>query len=286
MPPAGRLYEWFHSPNPLHVITGHNIHDNFGQKQFGGTFLLGHEDITSSISATGSDPSGLGCWVWFALSGQTGITTRIISAYRPSESSYNHTNGVRAQHRSYLLSQGDTCKPRLAFLRDLGLAISTWQAAGDNIILMADMNHDIRKEEITSFIANLGLQESILTAHPTLLPPITFKRGNREGKLPIDGVWMSASLHASAVSLCPFSLSPGDHHAALVDIDVSLLIGEPRLTIVRPKARRLNMQLPHTKERYLSLLEDFFLSHRLLPQLFQLYKDVANSSFDTSSLGP
>jgi len=61
MPPAGRLYEWFHSPNPLRVITGHNIHDNFGQQQFGDTFLLGHGDITSSISANGSDPSGLGC---------------------------------------------------------------------------------------------------------------------------------------------------------------------------------------------------------------------------------
>jgi len=139
---------------------------------------LGHGDITSSISATGSDPSGLGRWVWFALSGRTGTTTRIISAYRPSESSFNHTNSVRAQHRSYLLSQGDTCEPRLAFLRDLGLAIATWQAAGDSIILMADMNRDIRKEEISSFVTNLGLQESILAAHPTLLPPNTFKQGN------------------------------------------------------------------------------------------------------------
>jgi len=154
---------------------GHNIHDNFGQNQFGGTFLLGHGEITSSISATGSDPSGLGHWAWFALSGQTSITTQIISAYCPSKSFFNQTNGVQAQHCSYLLSQGDTCEPRLAFLRDLGFAISTWQAAGDNIILMADMNCDIWKEEITSFIANLGLQESILTAHPTLLPPINFK---------------------------------------------------------------------------------------------------------------
>jgi len=31
MPPAGRLYKWFRSPNPLRVITGHNTHDDFGQ---------------------------------------------------------------------------------------------------------------------------------------------------------------------------------------------------------------------------------------------------------------
>jgi len=97
---------------------------------------------------------------------------------------------------------------------------------------MADMNWDIWKEEISSFVSNLGLQESILAAHPTLLPPVTFKHGNREGKSPIDGVWMSATLQASAVSLCPFSLSPGDHCTTLVDINMTLLIGEPRLSII------------------------------------------------------
>jgi len=77
----------------------------------------------------------------------------------------------------------------MAFLHDLGLAISTWQAAGDNIILMADMNCDIWKKEISSFVANLGLQESILAAHPTLLPPITFKQatGNRNHLLMESG---------------------------------------------------------------------------------------------------
>jgi len=58
---------------------------------------------------------------------------------------------------------------------------------------------------------------------------------------------MSVNLHASTVSLCPFSLSSGDHHAALVDIDLTLLIGEPHLAIERPKAQHLNMQLPQTK---------------------------------------
>ena len=97
---------------------------------------------------------------------------------------------------------------------------------------MANMNGDIWKEEISSFGISLGLQESILSAHPTLLPPITFKQGNQVGKSPIDGVWMSANLHASAVSLCPFSLSPGDHQATLVDINLALLIGEPHLSVV------------------------------------------------------
>jgi len=85
---------------------------------------LGNREIASSISMTRSDPSGLGCWVWFALSGRTRITTCIISAYHPSNSSLTHTNSIWAQHCSYLLSQDDPCEPRMAFLCDLGLAIN------------------------------------------------------------------------------------------------------------------------------------------------------------------
>ncbi len=31
MPPAGCLYKWFCSHNPLHAISGYNTHDDFGQ---------------------------------------------------------------------------------------------------------------------------------------------------------------------------------------------------------------------------------------------------------------
>jgi len=232
MPYSGCLYEWFCSPNPLRAIAGHNMHDNFGCKQFGGTFLLGNGEITTSISASGTDPSGLGRWVWFSLSGHTGTTTHIISAYWLSNSSLSQTSSVRSQQRSYLLSQGDTCPPCDAFLWDLGLAIAEWQAISDQIILMADMNGDIRKPELSRFCTNLGLRKAILSAHPTLLPPVTFKQGNKVGKSPINGVWMSATLPATAASFCPISLSPGNHRAAILDLDLALLIGEPLLAII------------------------------------------------------
>ncbi len=151
---------------------------------------------------------------------------------------------------------------------------------------MADMNWDIQREEISSFAATLGLQESILAAHPTLLPPVTFKRGSREGCSLIDGIWMSANLQASAVSLCPVSLSPGDHQAALLDIDLMLLIREPRLTVVRPKAQRLNTQLPQTKARYLALLEEHFLSHCFSHSCFNYTRMSLIPALTTHLLAP
>ncbi len=98
----------------------------------------------------------------------------------PKPTVFGHSNAPTC-----LLSQDDPCQPRKAFFCDLGLAISTWQVDGDNSILMADMNGDIQKDEISSFATNLGLQESILAAHPTLLPPITFKQGTWEVNHPL-----------------------------------------------------------------------------------------------------
>jgi len=97
---------------------------------------------------------------------------------------------------------------------------------------------------------------------------------------------MSATLPVAAASFCPVSLSPGNHQAAILDLDLALLIVEPCLAIVRPKACHLNMQLPQTKACYLAILEEFFHSRQLLPQLFQFYKDAAQPSFDATMAGP
>jgi len=74
----------------------------------------------------------------------------------------------------------------MAFFHDLGLVISTWQVAGDqHIILMANMNGDIWKEEISSFGISLGLQESILSAHPTLPHQLLLSKATRRVNHPL-----------------------------------------------------------------------------------------------------
>jgi len=83
---------------------------------------------------------------------------------------------------------------------------------------------------------------------------------------------------ATTASFCPFSLSPGDHQVAILDLDMALLIDEPCLSIVRPKDCQLNMLLPQAKAHYLAILEEFVHLRQLLPQLFHLYKDVTHPS--------
>jgi len=63
LPPAVSLYKWFQYHIPLSAISGHNTHNDFGNQQYGGTFLLGNGETMTSISNTGMYPLGLGCWV-------------------------------------------------------------------------------------------------------------------------------------------------------------------------------------------------------------------------------
>ncbi len=105
MPKGASLWEWFQSELPLHTISSHNIHDNFHHWQFSGTFLLGSGPITSSITTSGVDPSGLGRWSWFCLQGCTGHSICIISGYCPQKTEKAWLQAV------YTLRINDTWSP-------------------------------------------------------------------------------------------------------------------------------------------------------------------------------
>ena len=61
-------------------ITAHNEHEQFSIAQQGGTFLAATTAAAELVSDKGKDPTGLGRWCWFKLSGTT-ATTRIVVAY-------------------------------------------------------------------------------------------------------------------------------------------------------------------------------------------------------------
>jgi len=143
MPKGTSLWEWFCSELPLRTITSHNIHDNFHHQKFGGTFLLGSGPITSSITASGMDPSGLGKWSWFCLQGHTGCSICIISGYHPWKTEKAWLQTVYSQYQQHLESLGDYTCPCVTFLWDLSASLTPWQAAGDSINFMADVNGDI-----------------------------------------------------------------------------------------------------------------------------------------------
>ncbi len=76
-----------------------------------------------------------------------------------------------------------TDSPKQKFLRDLEKEILTWQAEGDTVILVADMNKDVRASAIQDMLCAVGLADGPTTHHVSL--PATYNHGMN----PIDGIF-------------------------------------------------------------------------------------------------
>ena len=78
------------------VSTAHNIHEQHIRYQQGGTLTTAFTCLSGYVTATGVDPTSLGCWLWVKVgSGQH--RTRIVTAYQPCQgSTMPNWDGTRA----------------------------------------------------------------------------------------------------------------------------------------------------------------------------------------------
>jgi len=79
--------------------------------------------------------------------------------------------------------------PKKLFLQDILKSITEWQAEGDSIILVVDMNDDIRDPEIKNMLQSAGLIEVTRNLHPT--QPLAT---HNQGSMPIDGIFIPITL--------------------------------------------------------------------------------------------
>jgi len=173
--------EWFKDVPSCRTFTAHNSTKNITRHQFGGTFWIGIRQATQYITSSSKDPSGLGWWSVCTLLSHSGRKLHIIFAYRPCKNLRSRLRSVYAQQRRHFDSIHRYVCPRLAFLSDLTHMIMEWTWQGEEVLLLADLNGDIRQQEISAFATTCDLSKSILSRHPTIPPPATFKRGDCPG---------------------------------------------------------------------------------------------------------
>ncbi len=157
----------------------------------------------------------------------------------------------------YFNSINDYLCPCLAFLRTFKSACQDWRAAGDCLLIVGDFNGDVRGQELQNVFSSLDMHKIFMTEHTNQPPLSTFTHGTHMGKSPIDGVWLSQGVPVQACSWTAFPDSPGDHHTAIVDFDITQVLGQPRLQVCRPPACCLVCTLPAIRARYMALLTAF-----------------------------
>ena len=102
----------------------------------------------------------------------------MVSVYQPCKPSGQPGPGtVFEQHRRFFGE--DDRDPRQALLDDLSDAITSWQEAGDIIILGMDANEDTRSRNLRQYFTELNMKNAILDMHKDLIPPATHARNKK-----------------------------------------------------------------------------------------------------------
>jgi hypothetical protein len=95
-------------------VVAHNINENIGRTQQGGTSLLLFGHLTKQLDHDGSgrDDMGLRRWSVMTLKG-VGIRTRIVCGYNPCGSGKLNSGTTYQQHQRFWVTQRKdlTCPP-------------------------------------------------------------------------------------------------------------------------------------------------------------------------------
>lgn len=253
-------------------VVAHNIHENIGRVQQGGTSLLlfGHLTEQLDLDESGKDNTGLGRWSVMTLKGN-GVRTRLVCGYNPCGNGKLNSGTSYQQHRRFWVTQRkDLTCPRKRFHDDLVAQLQRWREEGDRLVVCLDANEDIYKKSLgKSLTRHEGLRMSEVVGDFTgkKIGP-TFFRGSK----PIDGIWATPDIEIAHACIMPAGFGVGDHRLFVVDFREESLVGAAPFRIKRFASRRLNTKVSSgATKKYLQRLEEQLSRHRLIERLGRLH---------------
>lgn len=252
----------------IRSVVAHNVHENVGRTQEGGTCMLLFGPLTEHLdmSEGSRDELGLGRWVVMTLRGDENTVTRIVCGYNPCGNDKPNSNTVYQQHRRYFINKEDSLVcPRVRFREDLIKKLLQWRTEGCRLIVCLDANENIYRKSLGKALTNvqgLNMKEVVGTFTNRPIGATYFR-----GQSPIDGIWATSDVQISGACIMPAGFGIGDHRLFVLDILTSSIVGDQSHRIVRPKARRLNTKIPGVASAYRSRLEKAIIKHRIIERL-------------------
>jgi hypothetical protein len=231
--------------------------------QPGGNLQITRGKCRYRIIGSGRDKSNMGRWTWQRISGKTGISTRIITAYRPCKSK-GLTTTYMQQRRILDVRKIRNC-PRMQMIDDLTEEIKEWLDNGEQIILMIDLNDDVTRGLAHDKLKAIGLQESITTRHGNSQPS-TCNRGNKA----IDGMYVSSTIMIQKGGYCPFNTFPSDHRALWIDVTINNICGNNMAPVLHPQARRLKCNDPKIQKKWTTLYLKALAEQNAIQRVYKL----------------
>ena len=142
------------------------------------------------------------------------------------------------------------------------------------MIVLADINEDVRTEPITSTFSQLGMTETTITQHG-YQGPNTHNRGTN----PIDGIFIPTNLiHTVQSGYFAFGEGiPSDHRAIWIDIPLATLGWFTMSESVPLRAQRLKCNDPRIVNKYNEALQEKLELYNLTQRMENLTQQVRNN---------
>ncbi len=141
----------------MQSVVAHNIHENIGHVQEGGTSLLLFGALTDQLAhdQLGKDKTGLGRCSVMTLKGER-VQTKVVCGYNPCYKKNLNSSTLYQQHRRYFITKkGDLTCPRTEFKEDLIAQLTKWRKEGDRLIVCLDANEHIYKKSIGKALTDI-----------------------------------------------------------------------------------------------------------------------------------
>ena len=249
-------------------VIAHNTQDISREiKQPGGALNMTIGKATSSVVASGKD-SRMGRWAWVTLKGKQHIQTTIITGYRPCKNLKDENSTYNQQLRALTAQQIMVC-PRKLWLEDMKKLIQQKINDGHQIVLLADMNQDVRDACITNWALETGIQEVVSKTVSTIIPT------SQRGSLPIDGIFTSMSLDTLNAGYFPFGEIQSDHRVLWADFSYDSFFGFTHPESGPRNIRRLQCQIPHVRKSWIRHYKNFLDKNQLISCQLRLERQIA-----------
>ena len=233
----------------------------------GGNASIAFDDLTPRICDQGEDFRKLGRWNYITIAGKNNIKTTIFTCYCPSHG--KSPGSVYSQQLTYLSDLKNkvtnTDCPRQLFGMDLKQVLEEKSEAGHQLVVMGDFNSTYDK--LSSWMLQVGL----IDVHHKKFGrgPITYSRSSDAA---IDRIFTSPHLHISKGGFLSFSKLMSDHRGVWIDIPKLLIFGYNPPEIKTYNARKLQLEDPRVKKKYLDNLFNLMSQSKLFLRMEQVHR--------------
>ena len=264
--------QWRKIIRPGVEVKGQAANNTAGKKisrdQVGGTAVAAIGRICDVVQEVGKDDKNLGRWSWIKLTGDTGVTTYIVSAYYPRKSSSGGKRTAWFQHKSEYEGLGDMRPHSVIYEEDLLKLIKPWREGGANVVLCMDVNQNVYSGKLAQKLMKAPYSLSCLVQECTgdSTPPSWFR-----GSEPICTIFGTPGLCVENAIVFPHHYGVGDHRITLIEISAASLFGGSYPKMPKKSARQLNCSIERTKRQYCAALSKLLEEHNMYEKLNLLW---------------